>query len=189
MKVLLVDNYDSFTFNLVNILRKNKQVGHDVVRIDKINLDELNRYDKILFSPGPDVPHIGDVMWQIINRYKSEKSILGVCLGMQAISMYFGAKLLNLKKVYHGRIKNIEIINGGDVLYKDIDSPFVGGLYHSWIVDEAGFPDELQITSKSMDGMIMSVRHKNFDICGVQFHPESVMTPQGEGMVKNWLLE
>jgi anthranilate synthase component 2 len=173
----------------VNILRKNKQVGHDVVHNDKIKLEEVNKYDKILFSPGPDIPHKGDFMWQIIHRYKSEKSILGVCLGMQAISIYFGAKLLNLKKAYHGRTRQIEILDGDEVLFKNIKSPFTGGLYHSWIIDENGFPDELLVTSKSIDGMIMSVRHKKFDVSGVQFHPESVMTVVGEEMIKNWLLE
>ena len=187
MKVLLVDNFDSFTFNLVNILRKNKQVCLDVVRIDKIKLEEVNKFDKIIFSPGPDIPHLGDVMWQIINRYKSEKSILGVCLGMQAIGLYFGAKLTNLRKVYHGVTRQIEILDSSEPLFKNIKSPFTGGLYHSWIVDEEGFPIELKVTSNSEYGIIMSLRHYKFDVSGVQFHPESVMTPVGEGMIENWL--
>jgi len=183
----LVDNHDSFTYNLVNIIRKNKKVGLDVARNDEIKLSEVARYDKILFSPGPDIPHKGDVMWQIIDRYKSEKSILGICLGMQAIGLCFGAKLTNLKRVFHGVTRQIEILDSGDPLFNKISSPFTGGLYHSWIVDENDFPDELNISSKSEYGIIMSLRHKSYDVSGVQFHPESVMTPVGEKMIFNWL--
>jgi anthranilate synthase component 2 len=189
MKVLLVDNYDSFTFNLVNILRKVKQVGFEVLRNDEIKLADVAGFGKIIFSPGPDIPHQGDIMWQIIDRYKNEKSILGVCLGMQAIGLYFGAKLTNLQKVFHGVTRQIEILDHDEPLFKNIVSPFIGGLYHSWIVDESGFPPDLKITSKSEYGIIMSVRHKEFDISGVQFHPESVMTKVGESMINNWLGE
>ena len=187
MKILLVDNYDSFTFNLVNILRKVKQVGLEVVRNDEIKLEDVSSFDKIIFSPGPDIPHQGDIMWQIIDSYKSEKSVLGICLGMQAIGLYFGAKLTNLQKVFHGVTRQIQVIDQGEPLFKNIESPFTGGLYHSWIVDEDNFPQELKITSKSEYGIIMSLRHKNHDISGVQFHPESVMTLVGEKMVFNWL--
>ncbi len=171
----------------MNILRKVKQVDLEVARNDEIKIEEVAGYDKIIFSPGPDIPREGDMMWQITNRYKTEKSILGVCLGMQAISMYFGAKLINLEKVFHGVSKQIEILDPREPLFKNTESPFIGGLYHSWVVDETGFPEELQITSKSMDGLVMSVRHKRYDISGVQFHPESVMTAVGEKMVYNWL--
>ncbi len=187
MKVLLVDNHDSFTYNLVNIIRKNKQVGLDVVHNDKIKLSEVAEFDKILFSPGPDIPRQGDTMWQILDRYKNEKSILGVCLGMQAIGLYFGAKLGNLKEVFHGVTRKINILHPEELLYDSIDSPFTGGLYHSWIVDEKGFPQDLKITSKSEYGIIMSLRHREYDVAGVQFHPESVMTPMGERMIENWL--
>jgi len=187
MKVLLVDNYDSFTFNLVNILRKVKQVELEVVRNDEIKLENVSGFDKILFSPGPDIPHEGDIMWQIIDCFKSNKSILGVCLGMQAIGLFFGARLTNLENVYHGLTRQIHILGSNEPLFKNLESPFIGGLYHSWIVDETSFPPELKITSKSEFGIIMSVRHKSYDISGVQFHPESVMTPMGEGMIFNWL--
>jgi len=187
MKVLLVDNHDSFTYNLVNILRKNKQVVLEVVKNDEIKLDEVAKFDKIIFSPGPDIPKQGDIMWQILDRYKNEKSILGVCLGMQAIGLYFGAKLTNLQKVFHGVTRQIEILDPDEKLYKNIESPFTGGLYHSWIVDENGFPQDLKITSKSEYGFIMSLRHIVYDIAGVQFHPESVMTKVGGRMIENWL--
>jgi anthranilate synthase component 2 len=171
----------------VNIIRKNKQVGLEVVKNDEIKLDEVAKFDKIIFSPGPDIPKQGDIMWQILDRYKNEKSVLGVCLGMQAIGMYFGAKLTNLQKVFHGVTRQIEILDTNELLYKNIESPFTGGLYHSWIVEESGFPQELKITSKSEYGIISSLRHLKYDISGVQFHPESVMTPMGERMIENWL--
>jgi len=187
MKVLLVDNHDSFTWNLVDIIRKNKQVRLEVVQNDKIKLSDVAGFDKILFSPGPDIPRQNDMMWQILDQYKSEKSLLGVCLGMQAIGLYFGAQLSNLQKVFHGVTRKIEIFDPNEPLFQNIESPFIGGLYHSWIVDEKGFPGELKITSKSEYGIIMSLRHQNFDISGVQFHPESVMTKVGERMIWNWL--
>jgi len=187
MKVLLVDNHDSFTYNLVNIIRKNKQVGLEVLKNDEIKISEVAGFDKILFSPGPDIPRQSDMMWQILDRYKNEKSILGVCLGMQAIGLYFGAKLTNLQKVFHGVTRQIEILDPDEKLYKNIESPFTGGLYHSWIVDENGFPQDLKITSKSEYGFIMSLRHIVYDIAGVQFHPESVMTKVGGRMIENWL--
>jgi len=187
MKILVVDNYDSFTWNLVNILRKNKQHSFDVMLSDKIIPEEVENYDKIIFSPGPDVPRHGDIMWQILDNYKTSKSILGICLGLQAIGLYFGSKLINLEKVVHGRSKRINIICSDEELFSGIRSPFSGGLYHSWIVEKETFPVCLQITAITNEGRIMAAKHKTFDIKGLQFHPESIMTPEGEKIINNWL--
>lgn len=187
MKILVVDNYDSFTWNLVNILRKNKQHSFDVRLSDKIDPFEVKNYDKIIFSPGPDVPKQGDMMWQILEMYKSQKSILGICLGFQAIALYFGGSLVNLKNVVHGQTKKITLCDEKEKLFQNIPSPCVVGLYHSWAVSPENFPECLQITAISEEGRVMAASHKTFDVCGVQFHPESIMTPFGEKMIGNWL--
>jgi anthranilate synthase component 2 len=185
-KILLIDNYDSFTFNLVNVLRKvTKQF--EVRKNDEIDLGEIDHFDKIMFSPGPDIPHQNDMMWQILDLYKSTKSILGICLGFQSIGLYFGAKLFNLKTVYHGQTREIDILDKNDYLFKDIPAPFTGGLYHSWGLLEDDFPEGLIITAKSNENRIMALRHKVYDIRGVQFHPESIMTQEGERMIGNWV--
>jgi anthranilate synthase component 2 len=186
MKILVVDNYDSFTWNLVNILRKNKQHSFDVIFCDKIDPDNVKNYDKIIFSPGPDIPKPGDIMSQILYFYKSSKSILGICLGLQAIGIYFGGSLTNLEKVVHGRSKKIVITSSDEPLFSGIASPCTVGLYHSWSVSRKDFPDCLCITAES-EGRIMALAHKTFDVRGTQFHPESIMTPFGEKMINNWL--
>ena len=187
MKILVVDNYDSFTWNLVNILRKSKQHSFDVWLSDKIDLDDVRNFDKIIFSPGPDVPKDSDIMWQILEKYKNQKSILGICLGFQAIALFFGGSLTNLKNVVHGQAKQTNIINENEKLFLNIPSPCVVGLYHSWAVSIENLPECLQITAISEDGRLMAASHKAFDIRGVQFHPESIMTPFGEKMIGNWL--
>lgn len=186
-KILIVDNYDSFTYNLVNILRKGTKPNFVVQRNDAFDLDYVKDFDKILFSPGPDVPKKGDMMWQILDKYKTTKSILGICLGFQSIGMYFGAKLFNLQNVYHGQTRHIEILDRSDFLFEKINSPFQGGLYHSWGLSWANFPNELAVTAKSSENRIMAIRHKDLDIRGLQFHPESIMTPHGELMIWNWI--
>jgi anthranilate synthase component II len=143
-------------------------------------------YDKILFSPGPDIPHSGDIMWQIIDRYQYKKSILGICLGFQAIGMYYGAQLKNLNEVFHGKSVSISITEN-DPVFGGMSSPLRAGLYHSWGISHEGFPEALLITAQSSDGRIMALAHRTLDIRGVQFHPESVMTPYGERMLHNWL--
>lgn len=189
MKVLIVDNYDSFTFNLVNILRKSKQLSYEVIKSDKIKIEEVIGFDKIIFSPGPDVPKVNDVMWQILEKWGCTKSILGVCLGFQAIGMFYGARLINLEEVFHGQKILVDVISPDERLFDGINSPFSAGLYHSWGLADDGFPGELKITARSQDGRIMAISHKINAIKGVQFHPESVMTPEGEKMLNNWLGE
>lgn len=187
MKILVVDNYDSFTWNLVNILRKSKQHSFDVWLSDKIDLANVQNFDKIIFSPGPDVPKQGDIMWQILEHYKNKKSILGICLGFQAIALYFRGSLTNLKNVVHGQSREITFSKPVDPLFSGISAGATVGLYHSWTVSKNNFPESLKITALSVDGLIMATAHKTFDIRGVQFHPESIMTPFGEKMIGNWL--
>jgi len=187
MKILIVDNYDSFTWNLVNILRKSKQHCFDVKLSDKIDPEKVKNYDKIIFSPGPDIPKAGDMMWQILDFYKTSKSILGICLGHQAIGIYFGASLSNLDQVIHGRTTKISIPDQGVKIFSNIPTPCTVGLYHSWIVSREQFPGDLRITAESEEQRIMALAHNTFDITGVQFHPESIMTPFGEKMISNWL--
>jgi len=185
--VLIIDNYDSFTYNLVNILRKGTKPEFVLAKNDALDLCDVAQFDKIIFSPGPDVPRKGDMMWQILERYKTEKDILGVCLGFQAIAMYFGARLFNLPRVVHGRSRIIEILDNRAGLFNNISSPFNAGLYHSWGLSREAFPDSLTITAQSSDGQIMALQHKEFNVCGLQFHPESMMTEAGEQIIENWL--
>jgi len=187
MKILVVDNYDSFTWNLVNILRKNKKHSFDVKLSDKIDPEKVRNYAKIIFSPGPDVPKPNNTMWQILDQYKSSKSILGICLGFQAITLYFGGSLANLDQVVHGQAKKIYIVDPSEKLFSGISSPCMAGLYHSWAVSRNDFPECLHITAESDKGRIMAATHCSFDVRGVQFHPESIMTPFGEKMINNWL--
>jgi len=189
MKILVVDNYDSFTYNLVNILRKSKHLSFEVQKSDEVRLEKVGLFDKILFSPGPDVPHHNDIMAQIIRDYQAKKSIFGVCLGFQAIGIFYGAKLQNLNTVFHGKMINVEVAAPDEPLFKGISSPFSAGLYHSWGISDDHFPNELKVTARSTDGRIMAIAHRNFDVRGVQFHPESVMTPEGEKMIGNWVKE
>ena len=185
--ILVIDNQDSFTWNLVNILRKVTKQNFEVWKNNAISPESIERFEKIIFSPGPDVPRHNDLMWQVIHRHKTKKSILGICLGFQAIGMYFGAELFKLESVYHGQTRKITITDPDEKLFDGITSPFTGGLYHSWGIRDQDFPEELFITARSEENRIMALRHKTFDIRGVQFHPESIMTPDGEQMIRNWL--
>jgi len=186
-KILVVDNYDSFTYNLVNILRKSKQHTFEVQYADKIDIASAAAFDLFLFSPGPDVPHDQSAMERLLETYGSTKSFLGICLGFQAIAQYFGAKLMNMHQVYHGQECIVSILDRREYLFSGLGHTFQAGLYHSWAVMEQGFPHNLIKTAVSADGILMGLRHKIFDIHGVQFHPESIMTPQGEKMIFNWL--
>jgi anthranilate synthase component 2 len=186
MKCLLFDNYDSFTYNLRHILLE-LGVETDVYRNDKITLDEVEAYDKILLSPGPGIPSEAGLLLPLIRRFAPSKSILGVCLGEQAIGEVFGAGLLNLDDVYHGVCSTVRI-KAKDPIFEGLEPAFRAGRYHSWVVAEEDFPDCLEITAVDAEnGRIMALRHRRFDVRGVQFHPESVLTPQGKQIVENWI--
>ncbi|MFT3903329.1 MAG: aminodeoxychorismate/anthranilate synthase component II [Niabella sp.] len=187
MRLLVFDNYDSFTYNLVHLVENLLQQEVDVCRNDAIPLEDINQYDKIILSPGPGIPVEAGLLLPLIKEYASRKSILGVCLGHQAIGEAFGAKLTNLDKVYHGIATNCQIIKPEAPLFKGLPGQIEIGRYHSWVVDRQGFPDELEINAVDDNGMIMALQHKQYDVQGVQFHPESVLTPLGEKIIKNWL--
>lgn len=186
-KILLLDNYDSFTYNLLHILR---ELGADteVFRNDKITVEEAGRFDKILLSPGPGIPSEAGILLPLIERYAPEKSILGVCLGEQAIAEVFGARLENLSRVFHG-VESQILITADDPLFEGLGNEITAGRYHSWVVSKEGFPsDVLEITAEDKEErMIMGVRHKRYDVRGIQFHPESLMTPSGSRIIENWL--
>ena len=186
MKILVFDNYDSFTYNLVQYLERVSNAKVEVYRNDKITLEEINAYDKILLSPGPGIPREAGILMSVIKEFSSKKSILGVCLGQQAIGEVFGGQLVNLDKVYHGVATEMEIVKD-DILFKGLPKKFKAGRYHSWVVDEKNFPNELEITVKDENGYVMGLHHKKFDVRGVQFHPESVLTEHGLQMIENWV--
>ncbi len=186
MKILLLDNYDSFTYNLYHLVREQGEIDIEVVRNDKITLEEVDAFDKIILSPGPGIPEEAGMLLPIIKKYAPTKKILGVCLGHQAIGETFGAKLENLKQVYHGIQSPIDIV-APDPLFEGIGKEMLAGRYHSWIVNRNTLPTCLEITALSKEGYIMGLRHKTYDIHGIQFHPESVLTPQGKTIIKNFL--
>ena len=186
MNVLLFDNYDSFTYNLRHILRA-LGVQVEVFRNDKISLDEVARFDKILLSPGPGIPEEAGLLLPLIRRYAPTKSILGVCLGEQAIAQAFGATLVNLPRVYHGVASTISRV-APEPLFNGFPNEFKAGRYHSWEVAREGLPSCLEVTAvDSESGGIMALRHRTYDVHGLQFHPESVLTPDGEKMIVNWI--
>lgn len=192
MKILVFDNYDSFTYNLVHLVEKILHQRVDVYRNDQIALEDVAAYDKIILSPGPGIPEEAGLLLPLIKEYASVKSILGVCLGHQAIGQAFGGKLVNLSTVYHGVATPIQQVSGlapGNFpsLLDGIAPELEVGRYHSWVVAEEDFPAELEITARDANGYIMALRHRKYDVQGVQFHPESVLTPQGEKMLRNWL--
>ncbi|MBA3649722.1 MAG: aminodeoxychorismate/anthranilate synthase component II [Chitinophagales bacterium] len=185
MKILVLDNYDSFTYNLVYLLKKIENVELEVHRNDKIGLNEIGRFDKIILSPGPGIPGEAGILLEVIREYCSKKSILGVCLGHQAIAEAFGGTLFNLNNVFHGIATSIEI-SGDEDLFHDVPKRFIVGRYHSWAVNRNELPPSLEITAYDDEGNIMALRHKKFDVRGVQFHPESILTDYGEQIIKNW---
>jgi anthranilate synthase component II len=187
MRVLVFDNYDSFTYNLVHLVEKIAPVKVDVYRNDQIPLEDVKAYDKIILSPGPGIPSEAGSLLPLIREYASSKSILGVCLGHQAIGEAFGGQLVNLTKVYHGVATRCKILNGKSELFSGLPSEIEIGRYHSWIVAKENLPADLQVTAEDDNGYIMALQHKTYDVQGVQFHPESVLTPQGERILKNWL--
>jgi len=186
MKILIIDNYDSFTYNLVQYISEITSETVEVFRNDAITLDQVGAYDIIVLSPGPGVPRDAGITMEVIKKYHSSKSILGVCLGHQAIGEVFGGQLKNLEKVYHGIATNLNIVKE-DVLFNGLSSPYEAGRYHSWIVKKEGLPDCLEVTAEDQNGIIMALRHKQYNLRGVQFHPESILTPEGKGLLKNFL--
>ena len=186
MKILVLDNYDSFTYNLVHYLEKVSDAEIEVHRNDKITLPEIAKFDKILLSPGPGIPSEAGILLDVIKTYSSTKSILGICLGQQAIAEAFGGSLNNLSEVFHGVSTPIEII-ANDVLFKNIPKKLNVGRYHSWAVNKDDLPEELEITAVDESGSIMGLKHKKYDVRGVQFHPESVLTEHGLQMIENWV--
>jgi len=203
MKILVFDNYDSFTYNLVHLVEKILHEKVDVWRNDQIPLEKVKEYDKIILSPGPGIPVEAGLLLPLIKEYASSKSILGVCLGHQAIGEAFGGKLVNLSTVYHGVATPIKILQHDtsdekrDIsrltsrvsrnLFDNLPDEFEVGRYHSWIISDEGFPGELEVTARDENDYIMALQHKKYDVQGVQFHPESVLTPKGEIILKNWL--
>ena len=185
MKTVIIDNYDSFTYNLAHLV-KELGAGVSVVRNDQFRLSELKPFDKIILSPGPGIPTEAGLLMDVIDAYAPVKPILGVCLGHQAIGEYFGGKLTNLSLVFHGIASTISI-TAPDYIYKELPAQVQVGRYHSWVVDNEGLPDCLEVTSVSEEGQIMSLRHKQYDVRGIQYHPESVLTPEGRKIIANWL--
>lgn len=185
MKIVIIDNYDSFTYNLSHLV---KELGAEVtvLRNDSFPIEELETYDKILLSPGPGIPKEAGLLLEVIRTYAGKKPILGVCLGEQAIGEVFGGKLTNLSEVYHG-IQSPIRITASNYLFEGLPEEILVGRYHSWVIDRENFPDALEITAVSQEGYIMALRHKDFDVQGIQFHPELVLTPDGKKIISNWL--
>lgn len=187
-KMVLIDNYDSFTYNLVHYL---EELNCDVVvlRNDEFEIEELQSFDAIILSPGPGIPSESGLLLEVIKTYASTKKILGICLGHQAIGEVFGATLVNLDTVFHGVSTTITITDTTETLFSNLPQQIEVGRYHSWVINPANFPEVLEVTSESENGEIMSIRHKNFNVKGVQFHPESILTPSGKTILANWIQE
>lgn len=185
-KILVIDNYDSFTYNLVHLIN---ELGFEaeVWRNDKFELDEVAQFDKIVLSPGPGIPEEGGLLLEVIKTYAPRKSIMGVCLGQQAIAEAFGGSLLNLGRPMHGIATPVTVLDESELLFRDCPTQVEVGRYHSWVVNPADLPSVLHVTAIDADQQIMALRHREYDVCGVQFHPESVLTPNGKQMMKNWL--
>ena len=187
MKILVFDNYDSFTYNLVHLVEKILHIEVDVFRNDEIALEKVKEYDKIILSPGPGIPSEAGLMLPLIKEYAASKSILGVCLGHQAIGEAFGGSLINLDTVFHGVATPVKILNNKSTILQGLGEEVEVGRYHSWIIDRNNFPEDLEITAVDENNYIMALQHRKYDVQGVQFHPESVLTPEGEKMMRNWL--
>lgn len=187
MKLLVVDNYDSFTYNLVELVRKIGVCECEVEKSNELRIEKVAGFDKILFTPGPGLPEDFPAMFEILERYSGTKSILGVCLGHQAIGKFYGAKLINFNNVVHGISKPARVIDRNGRLFKGLPEVINVGLYHSWFVSKENFPQQLKITAVTDEGIIMAISHRTLDLNGVQFHPESIMTSHGEAIIRNWL--
>jgi len=190
MKILVFDNYDSFTFNLVHLVKQLTSDEVTVVRNDQILLEEIGAFDKIILSPGPGIPEEAGLLLPLIKAYAAEKSIFGVCLGHQAIGEAFGATLLNLPSVFHGVATPIEllpVVERGNDWFSGLQFPLEVGRYHSWVVSDTELPACIEVTARDANQYIMALRHREWDVQGVQFHPESILTPHGLDMMRNWL--
>ncbi|MCD6017890.1 MAG: aminodeoxychorismate/anthranilate synthase component [Bacteroidetes bacterium] len=186
MKLLILDNYDSFTYNLVHLIEKVSDISFEVFRNDQISLQDVNDFDKILLSPGPGLPKDAGIMPEVLQYYGPAKNILGVCLGFQAIGEAYGASLKNLPTVFHGLATPITVLQE-DILFKNCPGSFTVGRYHSWVIDNQSVPHDFEITAVDEEGNIMAGRHKTFNVRGVQFHPESILSEYGETIMRNWL--
>ena len=186
IKILVFDNYDRFTYKLVHLVEKITHEKVDVYRNDQIPLEKIKEYDKIILSPGPGIPSEAGLLLDVIREYAPTKSILGVCLGHQAIGQVFGGELENLSSVFHGVATPCQLATDNG-LFKGLPSQIDVGRYHSWVVKDEGFPEELEVTARDDNNYIMGLQHKKYDVRGVQFHPESVLTPDGEAIIRNWL--
>jgi anthranilate synthase component 2 len=185
-KVLVIDNYDSFTYNLVHLLH---ECGEEVEvwRNDKFKLEDVEAFDKILLSPGPGLPKDAGLLMDLIKKYSATKRILGICLGQQAIAEAYGGTLSNLDKPVHGMASKIKVSDRNERLFQDLPAEFLAGRYHSWVVSEDDFPLELEVTARDESGFIMAIAHKDLDVRGVQFHPESILSEHGKEFIQNWL--
>jgi anthranilate synthase component 2 len=186
-KILLLDNHDSFTYNLAGLLRNHSKVTFNIIRPEDLVFGEVRFFDKILFSPGPGVPDESPAMFRLLELFYKTKPILGICLGHQAIGAFFGAVIENLDRVIHGQQRMLSLLDPGHYLFRGIERNTKVGLYHSWVVGKEKIPEELQILALSEEGLIMAIAHKTYDICGLQFHPESIITAQGQKIIDNWI--
>ncbi|UII26679.1 aminodeoxychorismate/anthranilate synthase component II [Fulvivirga maritima] len=187
MKVLILDNYDSFTYNLVHILREMDNVELDIFRNDKIAIEEVEKYDKILISPGPGIPEEAGILKAVVETYGATKSILGVCLGHQGIAEVYGCELFNMPEVLHGIAGDITVSKTDDYMFKGVPTKFKGCHYHSWAVVPDSVSDQIQVTATDEKGNIMALSHVKYDVKGLQFHPESILTENGKVMLENWI--
>jgi anthranilate synthase component 2 len=185
-KIVIIDNYDSFTFNLVHYLEE-LDCEVSVLRNDEFELEELQSFDDIILSPGPGIPSESGLLIDTIKTYASSKKILGICLGQQAIGEVFGGSLLNLDKVYHGVATTINVLVDDEILFQNLPKQFEVGRYHSWVINPIDFPRDLEVTASAENGEIMAIRHRTYNVKGVQFHPESILTPHGKTILSNWI--
>ncbi|MGK0458943.1 MAG: anthranilate synthase component 2 [Polaribacter sp.] len=187
MKILILDNYDSFTYNLVHMVEKITGDFPVVFRNDEISIEAVANYDVIMLSPGPGIPDEAGILKEVIRTYAGIKPIFGVCLGLQAITEVFGGKIINLEDVFHGVATTMKVTDKNATIFKDLPETFLAARYHSWAATDAGFPEEIQVTARDEDGLIQAIQHKIFPISAVQFHPESILTDVGEQLLRNFI--
>lgn len=187
MKILIIDNYDSFTYNLVHMVEEITGVFPDVYRNDKISIEDVGNYDVLMLSPGPGIPDEAGILKEVIRTYAATKPIFAVCLGLQAITEVFGGTIINMDKVYHGVATTMEVVDEEAVIFNGLPKNFEAARYHSWIAAKEGFPADLKVTAVDEEGGIMALKHIDYKVSAVQFHPESILTPLGEQMVRNFL--
>jgi anthranilate synthase component 2 len=187
MKILILDNYDSFTYNLVHMVEKITGNYPAVFRNDEISIEDVNNYDVIMLSPGPGIPDEAGILKDVIKTYAGVKPIFGVCLGLQAITEVFGGKIINLDNVFHGVATEMRVSDPSAIIFKDVPETFLAARYHSWAATDEGFPEEIQVTARDEDGLIQAIEHKIFPISAVQFHPESILTDVGEQLLRNFI--